>query len=75
MKLIKEILLFIFNLSMLFWALYIITFGAKNLGLGVFSLIPFLYLFYFFTKDIPSKEERIKELENNLEYYKHQLKK
>lgn len=73
MKLIKEIILFIFNTSMLIVAFCIIILGGKSLGIGVFSLIPFLYLFYFFTKDLPEKDEKIKQLQDNLEYYKNRI--
>lgn len=73
LKTIKEILNFVFNVSMLIWALWIIVRGGHALGIGILSLIPFVYLFYFFTKDIPTKDEKIDLLQNNLDYYKKRL--
>lgn len=73
MNLIKEILYFIFNVSMLIWALWIISRGGNVLGIGVLALIPFFYLFYFFTKDNFIKDEKIKHLEDLVKHYKHRL--
>ena len=73
MDLVKEISLFVFNLSMLICALYVAIQGGRSLGIHVFALIPFLYLFYFFTKDIPDKNKKIEELENEVKYYKKNL--
>lgn len=73
MNLIKEIFYFIFNVSMFICALWIISRGGNALGIGVLALIPFVYLFYFFTKDITDKNEQIKRLQDNLDYYKHRI--
>lgn len=73
MNLIKEIFYFIFNVSMFIWALWIISRGGNVLGIGVLALIPFVYLFYFFTKDITDKNDQIKHLQDNLDYYKHRI--
>jgi hypothetical protein len=72
-KTLKEILLFIINLLLLSICIVIIAVGSTKLEVDWLGFIPFVYFIYFFTKDIPDKDEKIKQLEQNIKYYQHRL--
>jgi len=72
-KLLKEILFFIFCLIMFLSSIVIIAAGSKTLQLSWLGFIPFIFLASFSGNIISENETKIKELESNLKYYKHQL--
>lgn len=72
MKLLKEILFFIFSLIMFLSSIVIIASGSGRLQINWFGFIPFIFFICFYGKIISEQEDRIKELENNVKYYKNQ---
>lgn len=55
LDLIKDILKFIFNLSMILFAIVIIVKGGNALGIGILAIIPFVYFVILY--GYPKKED------------------